>query len=491
MVRVPIFLIVLMFVGWLLMPQYTQLLLLTANLIFSTIIWAIYPYLYHQGRGGLGVALCLISMGIVIAVCPPAIPSLLPAAGIGFGVMLLLSTLLLDRARTFLITGCILPLLLLDFLTANYWKLNFFPQLDPTLDLLLGCSSVLVAFVIFAFVIRAVTAQQETLLIQADTSLQKLNQQMQVEQRQNETLQQINQEIQERVRVESEQRAYLQALVDRIQSAVLSLNGIASEILATTTQQLRSATEQDASVGQTMATVQELRLTVEQTSQRVHTVAEAAQKSVTVSRTGQDAVRDTIDGMHTIREQVETIAQTILALSERTQQIGEIITTVGEIAAQSKLLALNASIEAARAGEDGKGFGVVALEVRQLAEQSREATERIRTILGEIQHTANTAVMVTEAGSKGADSGLTLVERAGQAIQDLATTIEEASSAMLQISVSTQQQTSGMDQLAIAIAAIKQASAQAATSISQAERSAQELNKVARDLEQSIVQNHT
>ena len=94
------------------------------------------------------------------------------------------------------------------------------------------------------------------------------------------------------------------------------------------------------------------------------------------------------------------IAETILALSEQTQQIGDIIATVNDIADQSNLLALNAAIEAARAGEAGKGFAVVAGEVRSLAEQSRQATAQVKEILGDIQKATNTAVMVTEEGTK-------------------------------------------------------------------------------------------
>jgi methyl-accepting chemotaxis protein len=122
-----------------------------------------------------------------------------------------------------------------------------------------------------------------------------------------------------------------------------------------------------------------------------------------------------------------------LSLSERTQQIGEIINTVNAIADQSKLLVLNASIEAARAGEEGRGFAVVAAEVRQLAEQSRRATARVGEILNEIQQATNTAVMVTEEGSKGAEHGMELVNRAGGAILKLAATLEGATQAAVQI----------------------------------------------------------
>ncbi len=276
----------------------------------------------------------------------------------------------------------------------------------------------------------------------------------------------------------------LSDMARQIREAASSVSAAAAEILAATTQQIASATEQDSAATQTMSTVEEVRMTVRQSADRAQAVANAARQSVNIARTGQESVVDTVDGMKLVRHQVESIAQTILMLSERTQQIGEIIATVNEIADQSKLLALNASIEAARAGEEGRGFAVVAMEVRQLAEQSREATARVRDILNEIQQATNTAVMVTEEGSKGADKGVVLVERAGEAIRNLAATIDEATQAAVQIAASTQQQTNGMDQLATAMAAIQQATAQTAASTRQAERSAQDLNNMARRMEQ-------
>jgi methyl-accepting chemotaxis protein len=205
-----------------------------------------------------------------------------------------------------------------------------------------------------------------------------------------------------------------------------------------------------------------------------------------VSRTGQAVVNDAMQGMRTIQEKVENIAQTILLLSERTQQIGEIIMSVSEISEQSKLLALNASIEAARAGEEGKGFAVVAMEVRQLAEQSREATTRVRDILNQIQQATNTAVMVTEEGSKWADTGLGLVEKAGQVIAQLSQTIEAAALTAGQIAASASQQTNGMDQLSVAMSSIKQTTVQTASSTREAERNAHALTDMARQLQQSM-----
>ena len=277
----------------------------------------------------------------------------------------------------------------------------------------------------------------------------------------------------------------LRVISDQISEMMAGVASAAAEILATTTQQNASTTQQDAAVTQTVATVEELRATVSQSAERAQTVALTARQSLDVSRSGQEAVDDTVHGMESIRQRVESIAQTILALSERTQQIGEIIASVNEIADQSKLLALNASIEAARAGEDGKGFAVVAMEVRQLAEQSRGATARVRDILNEIQQATNTAVMVTEEGSKGAEQGMRLVERAGESIRSLADIIEESAQAAAQIAASAAQQTIGMNQLALAMSSIQQATTETAASTRQAERSARGLNEMAHRIQQS------
>lgn len=280
--------------------------------------------------------------------------------------------------------------------------------------------------------------------------------------------------------------ANLNDMATQINEVATGVSAAASEILAATTQQIASATEQESAVTQTMTTVEEVRTTVKQTSERAQAVAQASHQSVEVSQDGEKSVQASIEGMQLIRQRVEGIAENILMLSERTQQIGEIIETVNEISEQSKLLALNASIEAARAGEEGKGFAVVAMEVRQLAEQSRDATARVRDILNQIQQATNTAVMVTEEGSKGAESGMVLVEKAGNSIRDLSHTIEQASQAATQIAASTNQQNNGMDQLATAMSSIKQATTQTAASTRQAERSARDLNGMAQQMQQAV-----
>ncbi|MCU0513732.1 MAG: methyl-accepting chemotaxis protein, partial [Anaerolineae bacterium] len=275
----------------------------------------------------------------------------------------------------------------------------------------------------------------------------------------------------------------LNGMTAQMRTSAGSVSSSAGEIQAAAAGQIAAVTEQDVAITQTASTVEEVRLTVQQTAERARSVAEAAQQSIQIAHAGQQAVSDTIHGMQSIRERVQSIAENILLLSGHTQQIGDIINTVNAIADQSKLLALNASIEAARAGQEGRGFAVVAMEVRQLAEQSRTATARVRTILNEIQKATNAAVMVTEEGSKGTDAGMQLVERAGEVIRQLATTIDHTSQSAMQIAASTAQQTNGMDQLAVAMSQIRQASMQSASSARQTEASVRALLELAQLLE--------
>jgi methyl-accepting chemotaxis protein len=277
-------------------------------------------------------------------------------------------------------------------------------------------------------------------------------------------------------------------MAQQIREVGVEITASAAEIQAASAQQTASAAEQDAAVTQTVATVEEVQATVQQTAERAQAVAQSSQQSIVISREGLDAVTATRDGMQRIRQQVDDIARTILMLSERTQQIGEIIETVNAIADQSKLLALNASIEAARAGEEGRGFAVVAMEVRQLAEQSREATARVSNILHEIQQATNEAVMVTEQGSKGTAVGMALVDQAGTAIRQLAQTIEDAAAAATQIAASTHQQTNGMSQLGMAMTQIKQTSTQTTSAMEQTNHSIENLMAMAHQMEVAVAQ---
>ena len=262
-----------------------------------------------------------------------------------------------------------------------------------------------------------------------------------------------------------------------------SMGAASTEILASVSQHTASANEQMAAVNQTGATVNEVRATAEQTAQRAEDVAALAQMSVHVGQDGSAAVAAILKGMLEIKARVETIAQDILALSEQTQQIGEITATVNDLADQSNILALNAAIEAAKAGEQGKGFAVVATEVRNLADQSKQATAKVRIILGDIQKATNAAVMATEQGTRGVESGMTLAQRAGEVIGQLADNIRNAAQAAQQIAASAHQQSAAMDQIAQAMKEINQATMQSVAGARQSQAAAEGLTSLARQLQ--------
>ena len=264
------------------------------------------------------------------------------------------------------------------------------------------------------------------------------------------------------------------------------LGAAASEIVASTTQLASSASESAAAVSETTTTVEEVRQTAQVASQKAKHVFDSAQKAAQSSQSGRKSTEDVGAGMTRIRQQMDAIAASMGRLSEQSQTIGQIIATVEDLAAQSNLLAVNAAIEAAKAGEHGKGFGVVAQEVKSLAEQSRQATTQVRTILSDIQKATTTAVLATEQGSKAVDAGTRQTVVAGEAIQALAGSVTEAAQAATQIAASSQQQLVGVDQVAAAMESIKQASAQNVAGAKQLETAARNINELGQRLKQMV-----
>ncbi len=278
----------------------------------------------------------------------------------------------------------------------------------------------------------------------------------------------------------------LQKITAQTREAASGTTAATAEILAAVSQHTASANEQSAAINETTATVDEVRAAAEQTAQKANDVAHESQGAVVVSENGRQSVEAIMEGMTEIREKVQAIAQDILALSEQTQQIGEITATVNDIADQSNLLALNATIEAAKAGEQGKGFAVVAAEVRNLADQSKQATARVRSILGDIQRATNAAVLATEQGTKGVESGMTLAQQAGGVINQLAETIREAAQAAQQIAASAHQQNIGMEQISQAMKDINQATVQFVAGARQSQTAAENLNVMAQGLQKTV-----
>ena len=283
----------------------------------------------------------------------------------------------------------------------------------------------------------------------------------------------------------------VETLREQIQGILDGVNMLASsssEIMAATTQVASGTAETATAISETTTTVEEIRQAAQLSSQKAKNVSDSAQRVAQVTQTGQKAVEETAAVMRHIRDQMESIAQTIVRLSEQSQSIGGIIASVTDIADQSNLLAVNAAIEAAKAGEQGRGFAVVAQEIKSLAEQSKQATAQVRGILNDVQKATSAAVMATEQGSKAVEAGVKQSVQAGEAILALAESSGEAVQAAVQIVASSQQQVVGMDQIGTAMENINQAGAETAASMRQSEVAAQNLHELGQKLKQLVEQ---
>ncbi|WP_257456135.1 methyl-accepting chemotaxis protein [Archangium lipolyticum] len=240
-------------------------------------------------------------------------------------------------------------------------------------------------------------------------------------------------------------------LLKDLRSAAAEMEREATNVLATSSQQSAMANEQASAIHETGATVAEIAQTSKQATSFADTVIGGTQRSESLSAEGQKVVGESVSAMEKLSEQVKAIALAITDLNEQTLQIGDIITTVKDVAEQSNLLALNASIEAAKAGDQGRGFAVVAMEMRTLAEQSKMAANQVRALLGEVQKGTRAAVTATEEGSRRALAAMEMAQSAGSAIVGLSDLIRESSSAARQIAGNTRQQTIGVEQIAAAM----------------------------------------
>jgi methyl-accepting chemotaxis protein len=280
--------------------------------------------------------------------------------------------------------------------------------------------------------------------------------------------------------------AGLRDVAGQTRAATQNLNSAVSEILASTQQQSAGTSEQAAAIQQTSTTMEEVTQSGLQISQRAKEVSSSAEATSAASHTGLQAVENTARTMDAIREQAEAVAGNVVSLSERTQAIGEIISTVNDLAEQSHLLALNAAIEAAAAGEHGRSFSVIASEVKNLADQSREATVQVRSILGDIQKGINSSVMLSEEAVKRAESGKLQADIADRTIREMTGGIQESVQAFQQIVAGAGQQQIGFAQVTQAIRDIGQSSQQSAASTRQLEKAAVSLTSLGQQLQKAV-----
>jgi len=255
-----------------------------------------------------------------------------------------------------------------------------------------------------------------------------------------------------------------------------------NEIASTVEQQERTASEQAASVNETTTTMEELGASSRQSAQQADSASNAATQALEMTEMGNRTVGTTLEKMVSLKNKVGAIAQQILLLSEQTNQIGNISQLVSDIANQTNMLALNASVEAVRAGEHGKGFSVVASEIRKLADQSRQSAEKINLLVTEIQKAINSTVIVTDDGTKTVDQGMEMTKETAQAFAGVADAVNNVVINNQQISLNIRQQVTAIEQVVSAMNIINQGAKETATGISQTRGGVEQLNQAAQEL---------
>jgi methyl-accepting chemotaxis protein len=273
-------------------------------------------------------------------------------------------------------------------------------------------------------------------------------------------------------------------LITQTQESSKRLAQSSSDILSATEQQASGAAEQAASISQTTATMEELAATYRQIADNADSVVRMAEATLGSAESGQQAVMNTMESMEQIKTRAQSSANKILALGERSQQIGQVLSIINNIADQTKILALNAAIEAARAGEAGKGFSVVAIEIRKLAESVVSSTGDISTIMTEIQSAANDLVISTEQELRQVGEGVELGHVTSDSLEQILDMIEQTTSSAKEISVATQQQRTATEQVVKAMKEVAQVAQQTAAGSKQVASAAEGLAAMARDSSQ-------
>lgn len=266
----------------------------------------------------------------------------------------------------------------------------------------------------------------------------------------------------------------------KLREATRNLGDSISELMAISSQVASAADQTATAANETAVTVEETKQAALLASEKASEVAESGENVTRVAESGRTAMEETMADIERMQRQMGAVAETITRLGEQTQAVDGVIATVNDLAEQSNLLSLNASIEAAKAGDYGRGFTVVAREVKSLAEQSKQAVAQVRAILGDIEKSARAAAQEAQAGREAMDAGREKSHHAGELVQALAESVTTgAKRAGDQILTSSRQQIAGMEQIGQAVESISQAGGQSASGARTVEQEIRRLQELA------------
>jgi twitching motility protein PilJ len=258
----------------------------------------------------------------------------------------------------------------------------------------------------------------------------------------------------------------LRGLVITINHSSIQVDGATRQTQALAQHLAKASGAQSKQIASATESAGGMASSTEEVSGNAERAADVARHSVEVAHKGGDAVRRTIDGMNAIRETIQETSKRIKRLGESSQEIGNIVELINDIAEQTNILALNASIQASMAGEAGRGFAVVADEVQRLAERAANATKQIEVLVRTIQTDTNEAVVSMERSTTDVVGGALLAENAGAALEEIEQVSNQIASLVQNISASARQQASAAQAIARNMQVLKEISAQTADSTS-------------------------
>ncbi|HYQ18304.1 MAG TPA: CHASE3 domain-containing protein [Polyangiaceae bacterium] len=276
--------------------------------------------------------------------------------------------------------------------------------------------------------------------------------------------------------------AISRSLAAQIGVTVRHVQASSAELQAAANQQASGAKEQATAMTEVTTTISELMATSRQIADSARRVAEIASQTASQARAGDSTVGRGTEAVAGIKRQVDAIVSHMLELGKKSQQIGSVLDIVAELAEQTNILAINATIEAAGAGEAGRRFGVVADEIRKLADRVGGSTKEIRGLIDDVRAAVNTTVMTTETGSKAVEAGSEQFFQVATAFRQITAQVSTATEAAREIELSTKQQATAVEQVNVAITNVAQASKESEVSTGQTLRTAVELASLSREL---------